>query len=102
MFPKGDSRRNDVIERFVAAYRESYEWLYDNPAGVKVYADYGKISERLAVRIRDEFLPKAALAPDRVLGIDATMRDAIDFKFMQAPLSSEQLSELIQIPPRKP
>jgi NitT/TauT family transport system substrate-binding protein len=92
------AQRRDVIERFVTAYRESYEWLYDNPAGVKVYADYGKISERLAVRIRDEFLPKAALAPDRVLGIDATMRDAIDFKFMQAPLSSEQLAELIRIP----
>ena len=93
------AQRRDVIERFAAAYRESYEWLYDNPAGVKVYADYGKISERLAVRIRDEFLPKAALSPDRILGIDATMRDAIDFKFMQAPLSSEQIAELIRIPP---
>jgi hypothetical protein len=28
------------------------------------------------------------------------MRDAIDFKFVQAPLSKEQLAELIQIPPR--
>lgn len=95
------TQRRAVIERFVAAYREAYEWLYDHPDGVKLYADYGKVSERLATRIRDEFLPKAALSPDRILGIDATTRDAIDFKFMQAPLSKEQLSELIQIPPRK-
>lgn len=95
------AQRRAVIERFVAAYREAYEWLYDNPDGVKLYADYGKVSERLAMRIRDEFLPKAALSPDRILGIDATTRDAIDFKFMPAPLSREQLSELIQIPPRK-
>jgi len=66
---------------------------------VKVYADYGKISERLAVRIRDEFLPKPAMSPDRILGIESIMRDAIDFKFLAAPLLQEQLAELIQIPP---
>jgi hypothetical protein len=26
-------------------------------------------------------------------------RDAVEFKFLQAPLSREQLAELIQIPP---
>ena len=95
------TRRREVMERFAAAYRETYDWLYDNPEGVKVYAGYGKVPERLAIRIREEFLPKAALQPDRVLGIDQIMRDAIEFKFMSAPLSSEQLAEAIQIPPRK-
>ena len=94
------AQRRDAIERFVAAYREAYEWLYDNPDGARIYADYGKVSERLAIRIRDEFLPKEAMSPERILGIDAMMRDAIDFKFVQAPLSKEQLAELIQIPPR--
>jgi len=95
------ARRRAVIERFAAAYRESYDWLYDNPEGVKVYAGYGKVSEKLAIRIRDEFLPKPALQPDRVVGIDSIMRDAIDYKFLSAPLSKEQLAEAIQIPPRR-
>jgi len=94
------ARRRAVMERFAAAYRETYDWLYDNPEGVKVYAGYGKVSERLAIRIRDEFLPKAALQPDRVLGVDQVMRDAIAFKFMTAPLTKEQLAEAIQIPAR--
>jgi NitT/TauT family transport system substrate-binding protein len=94
------AHRRAAIDRFVAAYRETYDWLYDNPGGVKVYADYGKVSEKLAIRIRDEFLPKAALQPDRVLGIDSVMRDAVAFKFLPAPLSKEQLAEAIQIPPR--
>jgi NitT/TauT family transport system substrate-binding protein len=93
------AQRRDAIERFVAAYRESYEWLYDKPEGVKIYAEYGKVSERLAARIRDEFLPKPALAPDKIFGIDSVMRDAIDFKFLASPLSKEQIAELIQIPP---
>src|SRR5204863_3461977 len=89
--------RRAAIENFVAAYRETYEWLYGNPEGVKIYASYGKVPEKLAIRIRDEFLPKAALQPDRVLGIESVMRDAIEFKFLSAPLSKEQLAEVIQI-----
>src|SRR5262249_40362432 len=80
------AQRRAVLERFAAAYREAYAWLYDNPEGVKVYAGCGKVSEKLAIRIRDEFLTKEALQPDRVLGLDQIMRDAIEFKFMTAPL----------------
>jgi len=92
------AQRRSVIDRFVAAYREAYDWLYDNPEGVKLYAEYGKVSERLAMRIRDEFLPKAAMAPERFVGIESIMRDAIDFKFVPAPLSQAQLAEVVQIP----
>jgi ABC-type nitrate/sulfonate/bicarbonate transport system substrate-binding protein len=94
------AQRRDAVNRFVAAYRETYEWLYDNPAGAKTYAAYAGVSERLAVRIRDEFMPKAAMSPDRVSGIAGITKDAIDFKFMPAPLTQAQLAELIQIPPR--
>ena len=93
------AQRKEVFDRFAAAYRETYEFLYGNPDGVKVFADYGKVSERLAIRIRDDFLPKAAEQPDAVLGVDAVMRDAVDYKFLQAPLTKAQLDEVIQIPP---
>jgi NitT/TauT family transport system substrate-binding protein len=94
------AQRNDVFARFMQAYRESYDFLYSNPQGVKLYAEYGKVSEALATRIRDEFMPKEALQPDRVSGIDAVTQDAITFKVLSAPLSKEQLAEFIQIPPR--
>jgi NitT/TauT family transport system substrate-binding protein len=92
------AQRREAMNRFVAAYRETYEWLYSDPEGVRIYAEYGKVSVRLAMRIRDEFLPKAAMLPDRISGIESLTRDAIAFKFMQAPLSDGQLAELIQIP----
>ena len=94
------AQRKDVFVRFMQAYRESYDFLYANPEGVKLYAQYGKVSEALAARIRDEFMPKAALQPDRVSGIEAVTQDAITFKVLSAPLSKEQLAEFIQIPPR--
>jgi NitT/TauT family transport system substrate-binding protein len=95
------ARRRDVIARYMRAYRESLDFLYDNPEGARIYAQYAKVSETLAIRIRDEFLPKAAEQPDVVSGIDAITQDAITFKVLQAPLTKEQLAELIQIPPRQ-
>src|SRR5215472_9680323 len=92
------AKHREVINRFVAAYRETYQWLYSDPAGVKTYSDYAGVPERLAIRIRDEFLPRAAISPDHLSGIAAVTKDAVDFKFMQAPLTDAQLAELIQIP----
>jgi NitT/TauT family transport system substrate-binding protein len=94
------AKRRDVIARYMRAYRESLDFLYDNPEGVKIYAQYAKVSETLAKRIRDEFLPKEAEQPDRVSGLDAITQDAIAFKVLQAPLTKEQIAELVQIPPR--
>ena len=94
-------QRRDAINRFVAAYRETYEWLYASPDGVKTYAEYAKVPEKLAVRIRDEFMPKAAMSPETVSGIDAITEDAITYRFMAGPLSKEQLHEVMQIPPTK-
>ena len=48
---------------------------------------------------RDQFNPKEAMLPDRVSDLDAVMKDAIDLKFLEAPLSKEQLAEFFQIPP---
>src|SRR5262249_31333166 len=76
------ARRKAVFRRFVQTYRESYEFLYSDPQGVKLYADYGKTPERLAIRIRGEFLPKPALSPDRVSGIEVITEDAITFKVL--------------------
>jgi NitT/TauT family transport system substrate-binding protein len=95
------AQRRDAIVRYMQAYREALDFLYDTPEGVKIYAQYAKVSEGLAARIRDEFLPKAAEQPDRVSGIAAITQDAITFKVLQAPLTKEQLDELIQIPPRQ-
>ena len=33
--------------------------------------------------------------------LDGAVRDAVKLKFLEKPLTKEQLAELIQIPPRK-
>jgi NitT/TauT family transport system substrate-binding protein len=95
------SQRKDVMQRFMDAYRETYEFLYADPRGVQIYAQYSKVPEDLAVRIREEFMPKPVTSPDKVSGVDAIMQDAIAFKVLANPLSAEQISEMIQIPPAR-
>ena len=38
------------------------------------------------------------MAPDKVVGIETIMAEAMALKFIAAPLTPEQLEELVQIP----
>ena len=93
--------RKAAIDRYMKAYRETIEWMYSSdPAALKTYADFVGISVDMAKRTRDQFFPKAAIDPDRIVGLDTIVQDAVALKFTATPLTKEQLAELIQIPPR--
>ena len=89
-----------LIDRYMKAYRETIDWMYSDPSALKVYADFVGISEAVAKRTRDGFFPKESINPDRIVGLDTIVNDAVTFKYTAAPLTKDQLSELIQIPPR--
>jgi NitT/TauT family transport system substrate-binding protein len=96
------AQRRDVFVRFMRAYRETLDWLYGSPDALRAYAAYAGVSEAAAKRALEEFLPRAALDPDRISAVDSVMADAVSFKYLSAPLTAAQLGELIQIPERKP
>src|SRR5215211_3679030 len=91
--------RNDVMVRFMRAYRESLDYMYSSPQAVKYYAETIKQPESLVIMQRDQYNPKEALSPDRLSDIEQVMADAIDLKFLDAPLTKEQLTEFFKIPP---
>jgi len=66
-----------------------------------MYAAKVKLDESLIADSIKEFHPKSALQTDEVKDIDGIQRDAVKLKFIEKPLSKEQLAEFIQIPPRK-
>ena len=89
--------RRDAIVRFNRAYQETVDWMYSDPAALKQYGDYSGLPEKIVVRVRS-LIPKESLAAGRVEGMDQIMADAVAGKFIPAPLSSEQIQELVQIP----
>jgi NitT/TauT family transport system substrate-binding protein len=92
--------RQSAVDRFIAAYRETVDWMYSGDAVLCHYADFIGVSEAIGRRSRDDYFPKASLVPDAIIGIDAINNDAVAFRYMAAPLTKEQLADLIRIPPR--
>ncbi|MEI7878482.1 MAG: ABC transporter substrate-binding protein [Planctomycetota bacterium] len=96
------AKRKAVMERFMVAYRETVDYMYSaNPQVLKDYAEFVKVGEPMAKRVRDEFFPKSLLNPDTIEGLDSLIPEAVSLKFIPAPLTKEQIAELIQIFPRK-
>jgi NitT/TauT family transport system substrate-binding protein len=94
--------RKAAIDRFMKAYRETIDWMYSNdPVALKTYADFVGIPVATARRTRDDFFPKAAVDPDKVVGLETIVQDAVALKYTATPLTKDQLAELIQIPPRQ-
>jgi NitT/TauT family transport system substrate-binding protein len=93
-------RRRDAYRQFIAAYRETIDWMYADPQAIAAFARYAQISEATAQAVRDRFYPKAMLQLDAVSGLDDLMRDAIAFKYIPQALSGTQRDELLQLPAR--
>jgi NitT/TauT family transport system substrate-binding protein len=91
-------KRKDMVERYMQAYREAIDYMYgDNPQVLKDYAAFAGVSEAMAKRVRDEFFPRALVMPDEIKGLDSLMADAIELKFISAPLRKEQIAELVRL-----
>jgi NitT/TauT family transport system substrate-binding protein len=92
--------RKPVLDKFMAAYRETLDWMYTSDGAIKAYAEFTKQTPEVAKRVRDEFFPKSLMLPDRMSGMDALMADAVKFKSLNQALSADQLKDLLRIPPR--
>jgi NitT/TauT family transport system substrate-binding protein len=89
--------KKPLLQRYMAAYRETLDWLYGNPAGLKAYSEWTGIPEELTKQLPTEFYPKDMMAPERISGIDKVMADAVAFKYLSAPLPKETLREFFQV-----
>ena len=92
--------KKDAIMRFVQGYREAVDWMYADPKAIDMYAEKMKLDRALIEGSIKEFHPKEAMQTDEMKDIDGIQRDAVKLKFIDAPLTKQQLAELIQIPPR--
>jgi NitT/TauT family transport system substrate-binding protein len=89
-----------VLDRYMKAYRETVDFMYRDPAALKIYAEFLGISEEKAKRSRDDFFPPKSIDPDKVVGLDTILKDAVALKYTPQELTKDQLAELIQIPAR--
>jgi len=65
-----------------------------------MHPDAIKVPVAIAKTAVEKYQPKDAKQFDRILDIEGIMADAVRHKFLDAPLSKEQIAAFIQIPPR--
>ena len=90
--------RGDAIARFMQGYRDTLDWMYGDPAALKTYQEFAGVSQTLMAKVRDEYFPKASLWPDQLRGLDLVLADASKNKFLQKPLTPEQVKDLVRVP----
>jgi NitT/TauT family transport system substrate-binding protein len=92
--------KRDAIMRFVRGYREAVDWMYDDPKAVSMYAQKIKGDEAIIKEAIAEFQPKDTVQTSEMKDLDGIVRDAVKLKFLDKPLTKEQLADFLQIPPK--
>lgn len=94
-------KRKAALDRYMAAYRETIDYMYASPEALAAFADIAGVPMSVAQRVPGLF-PKSALSPDQIIGMDAIVAEAIASKFMSQPLTKEQITELVRManPPK--
>ena len=90
-------QRRDALGRFMRGYLETIDWMYSDPDALKLYGEYSQLPATVVQRVR-EFIPKDTIAPERVVGLDQIVADAVKLKFIADPLTPAQIKEFVQIP----
>src|SRR5215210_5979074 len=92
--------KRDAIMRFAKGYREAVDWMYADPKALEMYSDKVKQPVDILAESLKEFHPKSAMQTEQMADLDGAVKDAVSLKFLDAPLSKEQLAEFLQIPPK--
>ena len=90
--------RKDAVIRFMKAYRESVDWMYSSPDAIAMYAKKINRSEDLIKTAVQQFQPKPTMQTERMSDLDGSVKGAVQLKFLDKPMTKEELTELIQIP----
>jgi NitT/TauT family transport system substrate-binding protein len=86
-----------AIERFMRAYARAIDWAYQNPRAVEIFAANMKLALPIARKAVDEFYPKAGLQIGEIKGLDLTLKDALDYKYIPAARSEQDIAGLFDI-----
>jgi NitT/TauT family transport system substrate-binding protein len=90
-------QKRDAFVRYIKAISRAIDWAYSDPNAIDNYAEIAKVPRALAQRTRDEFYPKQALQLTEVKGLDVTLKQALEFKYITSPMTVADAQGLLDI-----
>jgi NitT/TauT family transport system substrate-binding protein len=89
--------RRDVLTRTVKAYARALDWMYGKPEeAAAAYAKFAEI-ELADARETAKFYSAEMHAVASVRGLDDVMRQAVESKFIDKPMTPAQVGEMIDL-----
>jgi NitT/TauT family transport system substrate-binding protein len=92
-----------AITRLMQVYDRAIRWAYANPKAIDYFAEFAKVPRELAKQAVDEFYPQEATQIGEIRGLDLTLKDALQYKFITQAMTPKDVEPLIDIlykPPR--
>ena len=89
--------KRDAITRFMRVYDRTVEWSYTNPKAIGYFAEFAKVPRDIAKQAVDDFYPKQALQIGAIRGLDLTLKDALQYKYISSPMTAKDVDGLFDI-----
>src|SRR5262245_60061166 len=86
-----------AITRLMQVYDRGIRWAYSNPKSIDYFAESAKAPRDIAKQAVDEFFPQSALQIGEIRGLDMTLRDALQYKFITQAMTPKDVEPLFDI-----
>jgi NitT/TauT family transport system substrate-binding protein len=90
-------QKREAFVKYVKALGRAVEWAYSSPDSLSNYAAIAKVPVDQARMTREEFYPKEALQLAEIKGLDITLQQALDFKYITKPMTKDEVSPLFDL-----
>ncbi|HMK81267.1 MAG TPA: ABC transporter substrate-binding protein [Xanthobacteraceae bacterium] len=86
-----------TIEKFMRVYARAIDWAYQDPRALEIFAQNMKLSLPIARKAVDEFYPKSGLQIGEIKGLDLTLKDALEYKYIASRKTAQDIAGLFDI-----
>jgi NitT/TauT family transport system substrate-binding protein len=90
-------QKRALITRFMEVYAKSIDWAYTNPQAIEIFAKNMKVPVPVAKQAVEEYYPKSAMQMTEIRGLDRTLKEALDAKFIPAAKTAKDVAGMIDI-----
>jgi NitT/TauT family transport system substrate-binding protein len=90
-------QKREAFVKYVKALGRAVDWAYSSPDSVANYAAIAKVPVDQARMTREEFYPKEALQLAEIKGLDITLQQALDFKYITKPMTKDEAAPLFDL-----
>lgn len=86
-----------AIEKFMRIYARAIDWAYVNQTAIDIFAENNKLPVEIARKAVFEFYPKAMLQIGEIKGLELTLQDALDYKYIPSGKTPSDIAPLFDI-----